>query len=403
MNDDDQPLPDHPRPPTPHATGHDTSSDDVTAFDDSLDDLDPRLAALFTRAFATPVEVEVAARHLWSIDREGTRLTTERAQPRGLRRVLVTGLAALALMTTSSAAVAASGPSLPGDLLYPVKIGAEQARLTLARGPESEALVLLDIASRRLADAQRAATERPEAVDGLLAEAASALSAAGAVPDASPGVTEAAEQVRRTAAQTASALAPELGPQGRQSLGEVTAAVPQPAPPAAPPGPAGPPPGPGGPPVTEASPSSEPVPGSRPPATAPAAPPGPSAPPPQAAPPPPPPAAGVAPPETTVPSTPETATAGDPEQPVPPARPETTTPRAPEASPTPGAAGVVPPPLPASPAPPVRPDSLDPAPVPGESPAPPPGGVLESHDGEAAGPSPSPSASALAPLPTPAG
>jgi len=199
------------RPTTPPLQGGappDDTTDDVSTLDEPFDDLDPRLSMLFARAFVRPVDVEVAARHLWSIDREGTRLEQQRSEPRGLRRVLVSVVAALALMTTSTAAVAASGPAMPGDLLYPVKRGTEQARLLAARSPEAEALVLLDIASRRVTEAEHAADARPDAVDGLLAEAATAFTAAAAVAVESPDVTAATDEVRQSALDAGQPLEP---------------------------------------------------------------------------------------------------------------------------------------------------------------------------------------------------
>lgn len=232
-----------PAPPPGGAAAGDDATDDVSTLDDPMDDLDPRLAAMFTRAFRQPVEVEVAARHLWAIDREATRLAQERARPRGLRRVLVAAMAAVALLGTSTAAVAASGPAMPGDLLYPVKRGTEQARLLVARSPEAEALVLLDIASRRATEAEHAAEDNPEDVDRLLREAAVAFTAASAVAVESADVSAQAEEVRQSVADVGQTLGAQISADGRSEVDDAVAAPPAPARPAAPadPAPAAPP------------------------------------------------------------------------------------------------------------------------------------------------------------------
>jgi len=142
------------------------------------EDLDPALAAVLQRAFLRPVGVETAARHLWTIDHEGTQLQQVATAPRRWRKAAVAALTSALLVGSSSAAVAASGPALPGDLLYSVKLGSEQARLLIALSPEADARVHLDIARRRMAEARRAAVVRPEVVDQLVADALGELDAA---------------------------------------------------------------------------------------------------------------------------------------------------------------------------------------------------------------------------------
>jgi len=142
------------------------------------EDLDPALAAVLQRAFLRPVGVETAARHLWTIDHEGTKLQQVATAPRRLRKAAVAALTSALLVGSSSAAVAASGPALPGDLLYSVKLGSEQARLLIALSPEADARVHLEIARRRMAEARRAAVVRPEVVDQLVADALGQLDAA---------------------------------------------------------------------------------------------------------------------------------------------------------------------------------------------------------------------------------
>ncbi|MDQ3703340.1 MAG: DUF5667 domain-containing protein [Chloroflexota bacterium] len=142
------------------------------------EELDPGLAAVLQRAFLRPVDVETAARHLWTINQEGTRIREVGTAPRRFRKAAIAALTSALLVGSSSAAVAASGPALPGDFLYSVKLGAEQARLIIALSPEADARVHLDIARQRMAEARRAAIVRPELVDQLVADALGELDAA---------------------------------------------------------------------------------------------------------------------------------------------------------------------------------------------------------------------------------
>lgn len=63
--------------------------------------------------------------------------------------------AALVVALAGSAAVA-SAESMPGDALYPVKIGWDRARLSLALTPADRAAVQLSVIQHRLAEAERA-------------------------------------------------------------------------------------------------------------------------------------------------------------------------------------------------------------------------------------------------------
>lgn len=165
------PLPEDPRP----AQQSPEKTDAVTSI---TEELDPALAAVLQRAFLRSVDVETAARHLWTINQEGTRIREVGTAPRRFRKAAVAALTSALLVGSSSAAVAASGPALPGDFLYSVKLGAEQARLIIALSPEADARVHLDIARQRMAEARRAAIVRPEVVDQLVADALGELDAA---------------------------------------------------------------------------------------------------------------------------------------------------------------------------------------------------------------------------------
>jgi Domain of unknown function (DUF5667) len=70
--------------------------------------------------------------------------------------------------------VAASAQSLPGDPLYQVKRGIEQAQLAVTLDPAANARLRLEMANRRLAEAQRLSAE------GRIADALSLITAADA-------------------------------------------------------------------------------------------------------------------------------------------------------------------------------------------------------------------------------
>ena len=89
-----------------------------------------------------------------------------RAWPRPAVRLAFAGAVAVALVAGGLTAVAASGGSLPGDPLYTVKLGAEQAQLTFTFDSVDRARLQLHFADLRLQEARRlfAAGRKSEAV-----------------------------------------------------------------------------------------------------------------------------------------------------------------------------------------------------------------------------------------------
>ncbi len=162
--------------------------------DPEPDDLDAALSVEFKRAFAARLDVETAARHLWVLHRAARDLgtapeafddpTAERPAhtPRGglraLRRVVVPVVAAFLLMFGATAAVAASATSLPGDVLYPIKRGTEQAQLLFADGPEAEAQLQLQFARTRLTELLAIAETRPDRIAQVVVDMSASLVAA---------------------------------------------------------------------------------------------------------------------------------------------------------------------------------------------------------------------------------
>jgi len=75
----------------------------------------------------------------------------------------------LSLLVLTTGVAYASAEALPGDLLYPVKQGLEQARLAISTTPEGDAALLVGFADERLAEAEALAAA------GRLTDLASAL------------------------------------------------------------------------------------------------------------------------------------------------------------------------------------------------------------------------------------
>jgi len=140
------------------------------------DDSDFAAAELLRRAYGRKVDVDTAARHLWSID-SAARSARRRRHVGRRRRAVVSVLTGLMLVASSGAAVGASTGALPGDALYVVKRGTERVRLVLAVRPEANAQARLAIAHERWSEAQRAAEARPETVPALLQEVLDGLKA----------------------------------------------------------------------------------------------------------------------------------------------------------------------------------------------------------------------------------
>ena len=91
------------------------------------------------------------------------------ALPRPIARVDYAGALATALAVGGLTAAAASDNSLPGDPLYPVKLGVERAQLATTFDSAARARLELQFADVRLAEAQRlfAAGRVQEGVRGM--------------------------------------------------------------------------------------------------------------------------------------------------------------------------------------------------------------------------------------------
>jgi hypothetical protein len=159
------------------------------------DDLAPLLAAaeaLRAELAEFELDPEVVDRHLeQALDRPATVVPLPVREDRGgglRRRLVAVGLAAALVLVPATAASAASGSSLPGQPLYPVKIAFEQFRLaTVQWSATAEAQERAKLAAKRLAEldklvelrmyrqvphAIRALDKAVEAAESAVAEAA---------------------------------------------------------------------------------------------------------------------------------------------------------------------------------------------------------------------------------------
>jgi hypothetical protein len=77
------------------------------------------------------------------------------ALPRPAARLALAGAFAVALLVGGLTSAAASENSLPGDALYPIKLGVERAQLTLTFDPVARARLHAQFAEVRLGEAKR--------------------------------------------------------------------------------------------------------------------------------------------------------------------------------------------------------------------------------------------------------
>lgn len=87
--------------------------------------------------------------------RRGQRWNPFGALPRPAARLAFAGAFAVALLVGGLTSAAASGNSLPGDPLYPVKLAVERAQLAVAFDPAARARLHAQFADVRLSEAQR--------------------------------------------------------------------------------------------------------------------------------------------------------------------------------------------------------------------------------------------------------
>ena len=189
---------------------------------------DEELRELIHRSFATTVDVDTAARHLWVLHRVGARM--QRARRARVRQGLVVACLSLILFATSGVSVALSSSALPGEALYHVKRGAESVHLLVTRAPEHDARLNLKFARMRLSEAVAVAPLRPLELPRLFGDAAASVERAEEV--GGPAVAAEATALRMEASETILALSGSVDGEvalaledvGRR-LGDVTVAL----------------------------------------------------------------------------------------------------------------------------------------------------------------------------------
>lgn len=145
------------------------------------DDLDPTIRGALEHAYVREVDLDVAARHLWAVDRAAGRGLDPADTPHGrrrLRRATVAAVAGVMLLSSSGAAVAASAAAVPGDVLYMVKRSTERAQLLLSASAAREAQLRLSFGAERFREAAEVAETKPEVVPDLLDQGVSDLRSA---------------------------------------------------------------------------------------------------------------------------------------------------------------------------------------------------------------------------------
>ncbi len=219
--------------------------------------LDPWVEHLLKGAHAVELDIETAARHLWSIHRHADparhggaldgalgptpasvsarsdalhaldaldgldvppRDTAHRAgTQQGLRRLVGAGtrgfviaIGFLTVLSTSGVAVAASSSALPGEILYPVKLSSERVKLLVSIGEQRDARLHLKIARARLTEAAAVAPARPTDALGLLTAAVDAMERAERSTDTDVRVAAAA--LREETGDALTSLAAVVGP-----------------------------------------------------------------------------------------------------------------------------------------------------------------------------------------------
>ena len=139
------------------------------------------MAALLRAGGALPSRADARRRG------RGRRLPGRRWLP--VRPAFGWAAAAAAALVVTLGVGTASARSVPGDLLYPLKLATERVAFALATGPESRAELRLSFADRRLAELVRAAEADgridPALLERMLNEATLALEDAAPASDES--------------------------------------------------------------------------------------------------------------------------------------------------------------------------------------------------------------------------
>lgn len=162
-------------------------------------------------AYATRLDIDTAAQHLWSMDHEARRLRGRRRRQR-----LVSAAASLLLLLAGAGTVAGSAAALPGETLYPVKESLERAELSIAFSDAANARAHLRHSRVRLEELERAAESNPEVVPEIAERFFASLDRAAALGGEAVAVEVAA--LRTSASLLMDRLARDLDPSIARSL-----------------------------------------------------------------------------------------------------------------------------------------------------------------------------------------
>lgn len=185
----------------------------MTAFGDGRgpDAGDPEIGRRVRQAYATRLDIDTAAHHLWSMEHEARRLRGRRRRQR-----LVSAAASLLLLLAGAGTVAGSAAALPGETLYPVKESLEQAELRIAFSDAANARAHLRHSRVRLEELEQAAESNPEVVPEIAERFYASLNRAAALGNEAVAVEVAA--LRTSASLLMDRLARALDPSIARSL-----------------------------------------------------------------------------------------------------------------------------------------------------------------------------------------
>ena len=164
--------------------------------------LDPRLQRAFEDAFAGGLPLDVAARHLWRIDRHGRPVIAGASRTGRWRRAARNACVGAVALCFPGLLGQASLGALPGDLLYPAKRQYEDVQIRTAVSWTTRDAVLLAHARRRLLEARAIADTRPRHLLNVVADADAAIHELQQSPDAgAPEVNAFRAEAARTIAE----------------------------------------------------------------------------------------------------------------------------------------------------------------------------------------------------------
>lgn len=201
-----------------------------------LDPFDPALGgALEKLAYVPPrdphaVERGRAAFLAYAQAARASQLASRHAPARPKRRLLRLSLAAISALLFGSAAVTlVAQASRPSDMLYPVKLLSEEARLALTFDQRAQLDLLIEFSNRRMDELQIAASDQAASRSVILRlerQVNQAGEIAARIGDMDPSATASLQQLRDRAERARRAVQPPEGVPAPQPVAPAPSATP---------------------------------------------------------------------------------------------------------------------------------------------------------------------------------